>query len=1279
MRRYLNILIAMLLVTFTACTDSPMEDWEPYLNAGQKPVFPISVNKTTITADAISYSESISINTTDTWTATVSDSWITLSATSGSADQTITINLTENTTAKKRTGKVTITNDSGKSAVINISQDGKSMTIDPNSLTFQAEGGSSNITVTANGDYTWNKSEIGTWLTVTKGYTGLSVSAPKNANPDQRTDTVTIYMTGLTDGTVSYDVIVTQFGTEYAFDIDKTIITASSVESSDAINLTTNDSWTAQVSDKWITISATSGTDSQMININLAENKTPTERKGSVIFIGTNSKATKTVEVTQNGKILTVSPAIVSISNAGGSASVTVSTDGTFNPTSSDSWISAQKLDNIVTITAEANPSTTSRTGKVLIELTGLTSGELSQSITVIQTATSYNWTIDPTTLNANSTKETISFTLTTNDEWTVSSTDSWINLSTTSGTGNEKIQVTVSDNASTESRKGTITVKGVNSGNYSTITVNQNGRYLTVDPSSLSFDATGGSSIVNVDTDGTFSVTTSENWITIKTNGNQVNITTTQNEGKTSRNGKVFVKLSGLSNGSLTRNIEITQAGTNYNFSVDKNSLSGSSASWSEDFTLTTNDSWTASCDVGWVKLSKTSGRNTNTLQATMSENTSTGQRTGTITLTGINSGNNLTISVSQEGKYLTVAPSYLNFGTDGGSAIVDVSTDGNFTTSKSDNWITLSTNGNTITVSAAKNTSPNVRTGSVNVSLTGLTSGSITKSIEVTQAAASYTFSIDQHSISATSSTTSENIILSTNDSWTADSDVSWITLSPSYGNGLATVKISLSENKTTLNRSGTITFKGINSGKTERVDISQDGKYMSVSTTSVSFEATGGSSTVTVSTDATFSTSKSDDWITVSTYEKTITITAPNNSGTTTRNGTVTISASNLSSGSLAQTIIVSQAGTDYNFSLDNNNISATSSATTSSIVLSTNDNWTASSSASWVTLSSTSGYGDATLTVKLAENMSIDSRSSTITIKGTNSGSTATVSIVQDGKYLTVSSEDLSFEAEGGSKSVSVFTDGTFATSKSDNWITVSTSGNTITVKAAENTSTSSRTGTVRISLTGLSSGAVSKVISISQSGVPIYAPTVSPSNINKSSAAGTASISVSTNDSWTATSSATWLTLSSSSGTGNATLTVNLSENKATGSRSGTITIKGSNTVSSAIVSVTQNGKYLTVSPTELTFDADGGSQAISVTTDGTFTTSKSATWITVSTSGNTITISASANTSTDSRTGTVVISLSELSSGSLSRTINIKQNAKDDITIDDYENLKPLD
>ena len=82
--------------------------------------------------------------------------------------------------------------------------------------------------------------------------------------------------------------------------------------------------------------------------------------------------------------------------------------------------------------------------------------------------------------------------------------------------------------------------------------------------------------------------------------------------------------------------------------------------------------------------------------------------------------------------------------------------------------------------------------------------------------------------------------------------------------------------------------------------------------------------------------------------------------------------------------------------------------------------------------------------------------------------------------------------------------------------------------------------------------------------------------VSPSSLNYTAAGESKTISVTSNISWTATSSANWLTISPASGSNNGTITAVASANTATSQRTATITISGNN-VSSQTISVTQAG------------------------------------------------------------------------------------------------------
>jgi len=163
-----------------------------------------------------------------------------------------------------------------------------------------------------------------------------------------------------------------------------------------------------------------------------------------------------------------------------------------------------------------------------------------------------------------------------------------------------------------------------------------------------------------------------------------------------------------------------------------------------------------------------------------------------------------------------------------------------------------------------------------------------------------------------------------------------------------------------------------------------------------------------------------------------------------------------------------------------------LSFTASGGTEVITLTTNQNWTASCDVSWLTLSVTSGTGDATVSVAATANTSTDSRTGTITFKA--GGSSYEVAVTQTGISGTFSVTPMSrsFTSSGGSESFAVTSNLSWTVSSGVSWLTLSkTSGTgnaTVTAKAEANTSTDSRKGTITFK-----AGGSSYQVAVAQSG------------------------------------------------------------------------------------------------------------------------------------------------------------------------------------------------
>ncbi len=82
----------------------------------------------------------------------------------------------------------------------------------------------------------------------------------------------------------------------------------------------------------------------------------------------------------------------------------------------------------------------------------------------------------------------------------------------------------------------------------------------------------------------------------------------------------------------------------------VSPGTLSGSNTSGSQPASIASNVSWSVTDNAGWLSVSPTSGSNNGSLSISRTANTSTSNRTGTVTITG--GGITRTISVTQSGQ---------------------------------------------------------------------------------------------------------------------------------------------------------------------------------------------------------------------------------------------------------------------------------------------------------------------------------------------------------------------------------------------------------------------------------------------------------------------------------------------------------------------------------------------------------------------------------------------------------------------------------------------------
>jgi len=258
-------------------------------------------------------------------------------------------------------------------------------------------------------------------------------------------------------------------------------------------------------------------------------------------------------------------------------------------------------------------------------------------------------------------------------------------------------------------------------------------------------------------------------------------------------------------------------------------------------------------------------------------------------------------------------------------------------------------------------------------------------------------------------------------------------------------------------------------------------------------------------------------------------------------------------------------------------------------------------------------------------------------------------------------LNVNPTTKEIDQNTGNFNVSVTSTVAWTASCDKNWITLeplSGIGNG-TVKADFQANAATTPRTANIIFKGVN--VEDRIVSVTQSGIqPIL--TITPALQNVSVDAGSTTINIVSNLSWSVSSDQTWCTLAQSSGTGNASLTVNYLTNKITSPRTATITFTA-NGVSSQTVLITQAEfiPVLLVTPSSKTVNSIAESATYTITSNIPWTAACGESWLTISnpngSNNATLTVNYEQNATIATRVASIVVS----GNGIASQTVTLMQ------------------
>lgn len=385
------------------------------------------------------------------------------------------------------------------------------------------------------------------------------------------------------------------------------------------VNASSQLTWTVSCNSTWLQAQKD---DSGYIVLSAISNTTANARISYVYVNIGNSKAA-TIAVTQSAPSINLSPAIISSDYTGQQQTVTVTSDFGWEVMKSPEWCTVSPLTGKagatqVTITPSKNDNLYERQGEIVF---GKNGWSVSSTLTVRQSA--FRWGVDKDVINFAREASSNTVKVDAVGEWVASAKDPWVTLTPVKGQGASELTISVSANNSAQPRTTTVTVDF--GGAMKEITVYQEGYYLSVDGSSLSYDCNGGSTSLYFGTnlDATWSVMADDkydcgtDWVTFERESDggsdYIAVTTAYNNSAKTRGAYLMLKPNDPDYAGMEIRIPVTQTGRTIVASVSQIAVFYKAGD-TDEFTVTSDGDFTAtikgvSDDNKWVSISYDSG----------------------------------------------------------------------------------------------------------------------------------------------------------------------------------------------------------------------------------------------------------------------------------------------------------------------------------------------------------------------------------------------------------------------------------------------------------------------------------------------------------------------------------------------------------------------------------------------------------------------------------------------------------------------------------------------
>jgi len=521
----------------------------------------------------------------------------------------------------------------------------------------------------------------------------------------------------------------------------------------------------------------------------------------------------------------------------------------------------------------------------------------------------------------------------------------------------------------------------------------------------------------------------------------------------------------------------------------------------------------WSLSESIPWLSLYPESGSQNGTVTIDIDRTSLTPETyTGTVSISS-NGGNQdipVTMTVSQPtGPILQVLPSSLSFGLTDVTKTLAISNLGigdlNWSITESISWLEV------LPASGTGNSTPTLQ-----IDKSGLENGRYSDSIQVTSNGGDSSVSISMEVRNTVLSVSPESLDFGTNPSgtskafvientgggtlnWSLSEIPEWLSVDSQSGTNRTTITATINKSGKdagTYNGAVLVTSNGGN--KSVNVSMVVRPAAFSLSNTSFDFGSAATSNAFEITNtgegNLTWGASESIPWLSVSPSEGNII-------GGNHRHVTISVDRSGVESGSHSGTITITSNVGSQPISISMTVLSPILNRTPSSLDFGTSSTsksltisntgqgvlrWNASESASWLSLSATSGTGGSVITVQATRSPSLESATYTSSISITSNGGNLTVpvSMTIPSPILSVTPSSLNLGSTSTSQSITIRNNGggilRWTATPRHSYLSVSPSSGTTSINP------DSDAATITLNRSGLASGTYQSGVTISSS-------------------------------------------------------------------------------------------------------------------------------------------------------------------------------------------------